>query len=291
MFRINIVLFTITIVIFHSNYVNSLAHDTGFEASALGNISVDGAPIFSIPSRTITGTTFGNSIMNIGPNQVREDLIFAEFQAGNIPDFMRTPIPISVTAGNDTLTYWVLPDVLCVGTNADYLRTPLNPLTARRVADIYGAVLPTKKMAHQIWQAATVKLTPSPNGPPYDSTMMSTERMVFHNTKIQTALGNKTPGELISGHKKDVVITTGLLTYPQNVAIVGWWYPSGQMIQPLNYKSHDRFYKDYSHGIRLVNRMVTINGQWYDIYDVLRNAAVASLISDEGAFDATQMYI
>ncbi|CAF1062971.1 unnamed protein product [Adineta ricciae] len=291
MLQINIVLFTITIVIFHSNCVNSLAHDTGFEASASANIGGNGAPIFSIPSRTITGTTFGNSIMNIGPNQLREDMIFAELQAGNIPDFMRTPIPISVTAGNDTLTYWVLPDVLCVGTNADYLRTPLNPLTARRVADIYGAVLPTKKMAHQIWQAATVKLTPSPNGPPYDSTMMSTERMVFHNTKIQTALGNKTPGELISGHKKDVVITTGLLTYPQNVAIVGWWYPSGQMIQPLNYKSHDRFYKDYSHGIRLVNRMVTINGQWYDIYDVLRNAAVASLISDEGAFDATQMYI
>ncbi|CAF1438675.1 unnamed protein product [Adineta ricciae] len=330
MLQINIVLFTITIVIFHSNCVNSLAHDTGFEASASANIGGNGAPIFSIPSRTITGTTFGNSIMNIGPNQLREDMIFAELQAGNIPDFMRTPIPISVTAGNDTLTYWVLPDVLCVGTNADYLRTPLNPLTARRVADIYagndtltywvlpdvlcvgtnadylrtplnpltarrvadiyGAVLPTKKMAHQIWQAATVKLTPSPNGPPYDSTMMSTERMVFHNTKIQTALGNKTPGELISGHKKDVVITTGLLTYPQNVAIVGWWYPSGQMIQPLNYKSHDRFYKDYSHGIRLVNRMVTINGQWYDIYDVLRNAAVASLISDEGAFDATQMY-
>ncbi|UJR11304.1 hypothetical protein I4U23_015485 [Adineta vaga] len=290
MCQTNIVWFTIVLVMLSSNCIESLAHDTGFEASASSNISATDMPIFTIPSSTITGTAFGNSIMNIGPNQMREDLILAQFQAGNIPDFMRTPIPISVKAGNDTLVYWVLPDVLCVGTNTDYLRTPLNPLTARKVADLFSAVLPTKKMAYQIWQAATVKLTPSPNGPPYDSSMMSTERMVFHNTKIQTALGNKTPGELVSGQKKDVVITTGLLTYPQNVAIVGWWYPSGQMIQPLNYKSHDRFYKDYSHGIRLVNRMVTINGQWYDIYDILRNPALASFISDEGPFDATQMY-
>ncbi|CAF4274669.1 unnamed protein product, partial [Adineta steineri] len=69
-----------------------------------------------------------------------------------------------------------------------------------------------------------------------------------------------------------------------------WWYPSGQMIQPLNYASHDRFYKDYSHGIRLINRMVTINGQWYDLYDVLQHKTFASLISDEGPFNATQMY-
>jgi hypothetical protein len=75
-----------------------------------------------------------------------------------------------------------------------------------------------------------------------------------------------------------------------NPAIVGWWYPSGQMIQPLNYVSHDHFYKDYSHGIRLINRMVTINGQWYDIYDVLRDKTYATLISDEEPFDATQMY-
>ncbi|CAF2582603.1 unnamed protein product [Rotaria sp. Silwood2] len=228
--------------------------------------------------------------MNVGPTQTREDLIFAQFLAGNVPEFMRNAISVTVTAGNDTLIYWVLPDVLSVGTNTDYLRTPLNPLTARKVADLFACVLPTRKMAHQIWQAATVKLSPSPNGAPYDATMMSTDRMIFHNKKIQTALANKVPGELVAGHKKDVVISAGLLTHPKNVAIVGWWYPSGQIIQPLNYVSHDHYYKDYSHGIRLVNRIVALNGQWYDIYDVLRNTALATLISDEGPFDGTQMY-
>ncbi|CAF5063335.1 unnamed protein product, partial [Rotaria sp. Silwood1] len=60
--------------------------------------------------------------------------------------------------------------------------------------------------------------------------------------------------------------------------------------QPLNCLSHDRYYKDYSHGIRLINRIVSVNGQWYDIYEVLRNNTLGNLISDEGPFDATQMY-
>jgi hypothetical protein len=63
---------------------------------------------------------------------------------------------------------------------------------------------------------------------------MSTERMIFHNKKIQTELGNKVPGPLVTGHKKDVVISVGLLTHPKNGAIVGWWYPPEKMIQPLN---------------------------------------------------------
>ena len=264
--------------------------ESGYQLAWKSNL-VTNAPAFSIPSLRMNGTAFGKSILNVAPTQTREDLIFAQFQAGNVPEFMRTSIAVQVSAGNDSLTYWVLPDVLCVGTNADYLRTSLSPLTAKKVADLYGGVLPTRKMAHQIWQAASVKLTPSPNGAPYDATMMSTERMIFHNTKIQAALAGRALGELVSGHKKDVVISAGLLTNPKNVAIVGWWYPSGQMIQPLNYVSHDRNYKDYSHGIRLIHRQMTINGQWYDIYDVLRNKTLASLISDEGAFDANQMYV
>jgi len=295
MLQVYTAVFTMMVAITFSDPVKNLAQDIGVSNSAPIKLSSSrilptNKPVFTIPLNTISGTDFGNSIMNVGPTQTREDLIFAQFLAGNVPDFLRNAISVTVTAGNDTLTYWVLPDVLSVGTNTDYLRTPLNPLTAKKVADLFGCVLPTRKMAHQIWQAATVKLNPNPNGAPYDATMMSTERMIFHNKKIQAALANKVPGELVTGHKKDVVISAGLLTHPKNVAIVGWWYPSGQMIQPLNYVSHDRYYKDYSHGIRLINRMVTINGQWYDIYDVLRNKTLATLISDEGPFDAAQMY-
>lgn len=292
MVRFYTLMLTIMIVIIFSELGRVSTHDSKFnDNEKLKLVSTD-APIFTIPVRSIniSGTDFGNSIMDMGPNQTREDLIFAQYLAGNIPEFMRNPISVKVTEGNNTLIYWVLPDVLCVGTNADYLRTSLNPLTAKKIANIFSGVLPTRKMAYQIWQTSTVKLTPSPNGPPYDATMMSTERMVFHNKKIQIALGDKIPGELVNGHKKDIVVSVGLFTHPNNVAIVGWWYPSGEMIQPLNYVSHDHYYKDYSHGIRIINRMVTVNGALYDIFDVLRNEALAPLISDEGSFDATQMY-
>lgn len=257
--------------------------------STLG-ISTNETPLFTIPLLTISGTDFGNSILTEGPTQTREDLIYEQYEKGNIPSFMRNPIPIVFSEKNYTLKYWVLSDVLSVGTDEDYLRTPMNPLTARKIADLFTCVLPTRKMAYQIWQAATVKLTPSPNGPPYDATMMSTERMIFHNNKVQTALGTRKSGELVGGHKKDVVLSAGLIKYPNNVAIVGWWYPSGQIIQQLNYVSHDRYYKDYSHGIRLINRMMIINGEWHDFYDILRDSTLSTLISDEGPFDATQMY-
>lgn len=238
----------------------------------------------------VTGTDFGNSIMSVPPNQHREDLILDQFKAGNVPDFMRVGVEVTVTENNNTLTYLVLPDVLCVGTDQDYLRTPLNPLTAREVADLFSCVLPTRKIANQIWKAATVKLSPNPNGPPYDATMQSTAKMVSHNAKVQASLAGKTPGELVTGHKKDVVLTKTLQQHPGNVAIYGWFYTNGKPIQDLNPKDHDKLYKDYSHGIRMVSRSMVLNGNAVDFYDILKDASLCSLISDEGNFDATNMY-
>lgn len=239
-------------------------------------------------SNCLTGSQFAETIMNIGPGATRENMILAEVQKGNVPDFMRNPIKVSPISGND-FYYYVLPDVLCVGTDQDFLRVPLTPGMARKIADIFTCVLPTKKIADQIWQAADVKLTPIPGGPPYDASMRYTSKFVKHNTNIEAQRAGR--DGLITGHKKDVVYCEHLLLDPSRVAIYGWFYPTGVAIQGLNPTDHSSDYEDYSHGIRFISRVMYVNGQVYDFYDILKSPQLCALVSHEGAFDANRIYV
>ena len=246
----------------------------------------------TIPDRQpgcLTGSQFAATIMNIGPGAVREGMILAEVQKGNVPDFMRNPIRVSPNIPGVDFSYYVLPDVLCIGIDEDFLRVPLTPITARKIADLFTCVLPTKKIADQIWQAADVKLSPIPGGPPYDASMRYTSKFVKHNANIEEQRAGKMG--LITGHKKDVVYCEHLLMDPSRVAIYGWFYPTGVAIQGLNPTDHSRDYEDYSHGLRFVSRVMNINGQVYDFYDILKNPHLCSLISHEGPYNANRIYI
>ena len=69
-----------------------------------------------------------------------------------MPSFLKkfTAVPVSLTdsATGKTIkaTYYVAPDNLAVGTDADWARVPLTPMAAQRVADSLGCFLPTRKM-------------------------------------------------------------------------------------------------------------------------------------------------
>jgi hypothetical protein len=63
--------------------------------------------------------------------------------------------------------------------------------------------------------------------------------------------------------------------------IYGWHYQNGTPIQPL-YSGHSETYADYSHGIRLVQDSITINGQPASIKSILQNDSLYILFSDEG---------
>ena len=88
-------------------------------------------------------------------------------------------------------------------------------------------------------------------------------------------------GALVAGHKKDVVLTALLGSRPGKVAIYGWHRLDGKPIQPL-YTGHTDRWVDYSHGIRLVSRAVLIDGEERDMAEVLRDTALAGILSDEG---------
>ena len=116
----------------------------------------------------VGGVEFANEISGL-PLREREDKIWHEVTSGNVPDFLRrlTPVPVAadIDGSQKKGLIYVSPDYLAVGSNDDYFFVPLTPFTAQRIADRLGCTLPTPRMVDSIYQAAAVKLTPSPIPP------------------------------------------------------------------------------------------------------------------------------
>lgn len=223
----------------------------------------------------------------------REEAALEALFSGNVPSYMRDFVPLTISFVDvqgtpHVLTFNVLPDYLTIGTDTDRLRMPLTPLGAQRVADAWGCVLPTTKLVTITWNAAN-KLPPQPWGPPYDASMISTDRFVRHNARVEATvlkLGVD-PTKLVAGHKKDVVMTNQLIAKPKQVAIFGWHQSNGKPIQPL-YLGHENLYLDYSHGIRMVSRACVLDGQDDDIARILQEQSLSVGVSSEGPLRLTR---
>jgi hypothetical protein len=241
-----------------------------------------------------TGSAFIATLMG-KTGQPREDLILAEFKAKSIPAFMKPGCAVSATSpdGSVKVTYYVMPDYLCIGTDADYMRVPMLPVTAQKVADVFDCSLPTRKMVDQIYDAAKVKLEPHgmnkfPNDrKKQDAYAASTQCYKDHNDEVEKALAleSYTLGDLIAGHKKDILIAKALETHPKMVIIYGFHQKSnkGAALQPFSWV-HGNFYVDYSHGVRLVKKTISVNGQDTPLADALKDKSVCDVLSHEGAF-------
>jgi hypothetical protein len=210
----------------------------------------------------------------------REVQIWAQLSSGNVPDFLRSYVDVSTTHGNHTVVFHVLPDYMAIGSDDDFVRIPMWAPTAQKVADLTSASVPTRKMVDLIWHAAAVKIAPQPIPP--SASMQSNAYVLSEQQKIEAELAGKPRGELVAGDKKDLVITNLLAAHPDRVAIYGWHELNGQPIQPLTVV-HGATYADYSHGVRLVGLNVTLDGQPARLDDILRDPALAPILSDEGA--------
>lgn len=242
----------------------------------------------AIPARPASapdGSQFAGEIAR-DSGQQRESAIREELLRGNLPRFLRwlKPVKLRQTLPDGRkvgATICVMPDYLAVGNNRDFLRIPMNLHTAAQVAGHLGFVLPTRKMVDAIYRQADVHLRPQPMQP--GPQMTSTAYYVRHNQSVAEQIGAMNPplGALVSGNKKDVVITNRLATHPGRIAIYGWHNPDGTPIQPLS-MVHGAGYADYSHGIRLVSGTVYIDGKPRSIRSVLEDPQLANVLSDEG---------
>ena len=223
----------------------------------------------------------------------REARLATEFARGNVPAFLRQLVPLrlaNVVAGvTNVATLHVTPDYLAVGSDTDFIYTPLTAATAQRLADLTGCLLPTRQLVRAIHTAAPVRLIPAPLPP--GPAMTTLPVFLAHQQSVdrqrRATLADHPPGTLIAGHKKDVVLAATLATNVGKVAIFGWQQPDGHAIQPL-YAGHAARWVDYSHGIRFIQAAAEINGQPAALPAALADPALAGLFSDEGPLRATR---
>ena len=210
----------------------------------------------------------------------RDELILQEICAGNFPAFMRRLVTVQTTAIIDgklvKAKYFVMPDYLMVGNDNDFVRVPMQPKTAQKIANKFGFFLSTPKICDDVYKVAKVKLEPAPLTIARDSF----PTFVEHHEIIEQQRQNRTG--LIAGIKKDVVITSAISRDHRSnrVALYGWHKLDGKAIQPV-YTGHVDWYVDYSHGIRLVAQTVIVDGKSMNYKDILNDKKLSVLLCND----------
>ncbi len=239
------------------------------------------------PKDALTGSQFMQKIMDLTFVQ-RETEIYKQFSIGNLPEFMRTltkieSIFIDTLGENHICIYEVMPDYLAIGSNEDFCRIPMGPITAQKLADLFGAVMPTSKLVDDIYSNALIKLEPVTYTPVGDqNTLVS--KFIEHNQAIENQRISEggVLGQLVGGIKKDVVLSNKIVdpNRPDHVVIYGWHQLNGIPIQPLT-NIHINNYTDYSHGIRFLNEEIIIDGVVRNIKSILADPLLYKLLSNE----------
>jgi hypothetical protein len=247
------------------------------------------------PTGSKTGSEFMNYVSSMSFSQ-REDEILKEFKAGNIPDFMRTLRRITINTQDASGTahkvqYEVMPDYLCIGSNTDFCRVPMGPVTAQKIANAYGAALPTSMLVDSIYFNADVKLEPVTYTPVGNQNEL-VSKFIEHNTAIeaQRTASGKPLGNVVGGIKKDVILSAKIVEKPNNVVIYGWHRLDGTAIQPV-YNGHINSYVDYSHGIRLINREILVDSVVKDVLQILKDPVMYKILSNESSAMTQPGYI
>ncbi|HEY4205670.1 MAG TPA: hypothetical protein VGM31_02615 [Puia sp.] len=238
------------------------------------------------------GRAFARSISDTSLSlKQREKIVYRMIKRGDLPGFLRTLTPASDSAlikGRMVhILYYVASDYLSIGNDTDFLYMPMTPMLAQRVASKLHCSLPTRKMSDNIYRQATIKLVPQPILP--SAAMITVPVFLAHTDSVMKQLSPfrklHSQSALTAGDKKDIVISNKIYGAPTpRVVIYGWHKPDGKAIQPL-YNKHKNTWADYSHGVRLVQNKVFVDGKPSTLQKVLADPDLCLLLSDEGVID------
>ncbi len=257
---------------------------SGFIADTI-NIPIRRLNIPRRESVAESGSAFMKRIATL-TREAREEEVYNTLALGNMPDFLKNTVTLHGEFADlrgivHKVQYEVMPDYLSVGNDSDFCRIPMNPHTAQRLATLFGASLLTSKLSDHIYRMAQVKLSPFFYAPVGNANEL-VEKFADHNAQIekQKAEVAGKNGQLIAGIKKDVILSNRIAKQPNKVVIYGWHKPDGNPIQQV-YSGHIDWYVDYSHGIRLVNNQVLVDGKPVLLTDVLKDSVLYKIFSDE----------
>ena len=218
----------------------------------------------------------------------REEEIYKALAAGNIPRFLRSTVTLSGSFYDSegvlhSVVYEAMPDYLSVGTEDDYCRIPMNPYTAQKLADKFGGSLLTSVISDHIYELAEIKIKPF-NYLPVGNANETVQKFKEHSDQIDSQISDAggRKGQLVAGIKKDVILSRDIALKPGKVVIYGWHNPGGKPIQPV-YSGHIWWYVDYSHGIRLVNNQVIIDGKPALLSEILQDKILYRIFSNENS--------
>lgn len=219
-----------------------------------------------------------------------EEFVFQQFSSGNVPDFMRPEnyraVTSEVRVGDHTVTATirVCPDYLAIGGNGDFVRVPLDAITAQRIADRFSLALPTQRLVDIIDANATQaggmlpfvaapqiakRIRDPHNGnKPVESKwnyqqygnyegrwMLSGEFIAMQNQMIQENPEAMRNAPIRSGQKKDVIYDPLAFKESKEGGPPVVIYRKG--VQGLS-NWHNEGYFDYSHGIRFIDPSIQI---------------------------------
>jgi hypothetical protein len=239
----------------------------------------------ALPENSEPGTLFMKRITLISKTE-REEEILNAISGGNLPGFIRNTVTLSgeFSDANGTLhqvIMEVMPDYLMVGNDIDFYRIPMNPYTAQRIADLTGGSLITSKISDYIDRKAEIRLPPY-NYIPVGDLNERVDKFMDHHWQIEKMFDERggIRGKLTSGIKKDIILSGRLAKQPGKVVIYGWHLPDGKPVQPV-YSGHAAHYVDYSHGIRLMNNQIILDGKPALLSDMLKDPVLFRIFSDE----------
>lgn len=199
-------------------------------------------------------------------------------------------VPVEISRSGVSATIYVSPDYIGVTTPTGHFRTPLSAPALQRIADHYGAALPTARVVYALYYApGAVRVAFVGQTPVHGETRACNRLWVSSNEGIETRRAGRTG--LLVGHKKDIVVGPTQVSRPDRLAIFGAWGSDGKMIQGLNVTDHYIGYTDYSQCGRLVKPVVTLNGQDWDMAEVYKHPTYRDILTGEpGTLTGTPRY-
>jgi hypothetical protein len=264
-------------------------------ASGLGeDYGRDYFPAPRRPAGALKGAAFASKWMsNTAPADwaAREDAIVAEVASGNVPSFLWRWKEVVARESNPRVVFLVTPDVMAVGADDDFVRMPMDAISAQRVADRLDCLLPTARMVNLIFEKADVRLVAitkqynwlessrTDSGDDRKIKGSATAGYLVHSRLIDDQLRGHAPGELVAGHKKEVIIAPDLPQHLDKLFFCGFHSPTNRTAgNPNGFfqlgagpSIHPSNFADYAQGIRLVNPYLTIDGETQMVAEVLKH--------------------
>lgn len=229
----------------------------------------------------------------------RETRLEASLIAGHLPKFLSTFAIFEVRGvdarGRDRVVELAaMADYLAIGTDDDHVRVPLSPRLAQLLANRWKLVLPTPRLVDLVHRHAAARL--EAQALPYKHQKVETlEAVLEHETLVLVDrarhLAAAPLGRLVSGHKKDVVLTTQLARaeHQGRVAVYGW-HGAGETPQQALSLVRSADYVEYAHGVRFFAAECLVDGRPFALRDVLADPALHKLVNDEGPVPTTLAY-